>query len=342
MVGYGLSGKAFHAPFLHVHEGFNLKKVIERNTSESLKNYPYTEVVRDIDAAIADEDIKLVVICTPNVCHFEQVKKCIEAGKNVVVEKPFMNSSHECDEIIKLAKEKNVHVFVYHNRRWDGDFKTIRKIVRTGVLGNLQYYEAHFDRYSPERKRAAWRDEELPGSGILFDLGPHLIDQALVLFGLPDTIQADIQNQRNGSQVDDYFWIKLGYQGLDAVLTAGMLVEDHNLRYLLHGTNGSFIKYGIDPQEALLRNGLMPVGDTWGKEDPSNYGLITLDDEFEDYDGHIETAPGNYMDFYNNVFDVMNGTAEEAVKPADARNVIRLIELAVESNRQKTKLKVEL
>ena len=341
VVGYGLSGKAFHAPFLHVHEGFDLKKVVERNSAESKNKYPYAEVVKDFDAVLANGNIDLVVICTPNVNHFEQVSKCLDAGKHVVIEKPFMNSSAECDLIIEKAREKGLHVFVYQNRRWDGDFLTIRKIVRSGVLGDLQHYEAHFDRYSPARTRAAWRDEDLPGSGILFDLGPHLIDQALVLFGSPATLRADIQTQRDGSLVDDYFHIVLGYDGLEAILTAGMLVEEHDLRYILHGTAGSFIKYGIDPQEALLRQGQLPGGELWGKEDIANFGLITLEDEYEDYDGVIETLPGNYMGFYNNVHDVLTNGAAEAVTPTEARNVIRLIELAFESNRRKSTLKVD-
>lgn len=340
IVGFGLSGRAFHAPFLHVHNGFEIKKVLERHGSESKKIYPYVEVVTDLEAILADREIDLVVIATPNAFHYEQVKQCLEAGKHVVVDKPFMNSSSECDEMIELAGKKNRHIFVFHNRRWDGDFLTIRKIVKCGVLGNMQYYEAHFDRYSPQRTRAAWRDTDQPGSGILFDLGPHLIDQALVLFNKPDTIKARIEKQREGSLVDDYFKITLGYPCLEVVLTAGMLVEEHDLRYVLHGGNGSFIKYGIDPQEAMLRKGILPDSNGWGKEDPRHYGLITLDGESEDFDGILDTLPGNYMAFYENVHGVLVKREEQAVKPREARNVIRLIELAFESSARNEQLPV--
>jgi predicted dehydrogenase len=342
VVGYGLSGKVFHAPFLHVHDGFDLRKIVERNKEESKEKYPSVDVVKDLDAVLSDGDIDLVVICTPNVLHFEHVQQCLDAGKHVVIEKPFMNTTAECDAIIDRAKQKNLQVFVYQNRRWDGDFLTIRKIFRSGVLGVLRHYEAHFDRYSPVRTRAAWRDEPLPGSGILYDLGPHLIDQALCLFGHPDALTAEIKAQRQGSVVDDYFRIVLEYSGHEVILTAGMLVEEHDLRYILHGTSGSFIKYGIDPQEAMLRKGEWPVGNNWGKEDPGHFGLITLDDENEDYDGVIETLPGNYMGFYDNVYDVLNAGAELSVKPVEARNVIRLIELAFESSKHSMTLKPDL
>lgn len=342
IVGFGLSGKAFHAPFLDAHPGFELKKVLERHGSESQKMYPAVEVVRGFNDIISDSLIDLVVICTPNTLHFEQVKACLDAGKHVVIEKPFMNSSADCDEIIQYAEKKNLNLFVYQNRRWDGDFLTLKKILESGVLGDLEHYEAHFDRYSPERKRAAWRDEVQPGSGILFDLGPHLIDQALQLFGAPNTIRAEIESQRKGSKVDDYFKLWLGYNGIEVVLTAGMLVKEPELRYILHGSQGSYIKYGIDPQEALLRKGVPPTAENWGKEDPSMFGLITLDEEHEEFDGYLETRPGNYMEFYNNVYNVLVKGEDVAVKPMDARNVIRMIELAFESNTLKKELEVRL
>jgi len=230
IVGYGLSGQAFHAPFLHVHDGFQLNKVVERNRTDSKKAYPYVEVVKNLGFILDDPEIDMVVICTPNVYHYEQTKKCLEAGKHVVIEKPFMPTAKECDEIIELAESKGLQLFVYHNRRWDGDFQTIQKVYRSGVLGDIQYFEAHFDRWAPERTRATWRDEDNPGSGVLFDLGPHLIDQALTLFGNPDYLMADIQSQRKGSMVDDYFKINLFYPETEVVLTAGVMVKDHELR----------------------------------------------------------------------------------------------------------------
>jgi predicted dehydrogenase len=341
IVGFGLSGQAFHAPFLDLHEGFQIKKVVERKSAKSKKLYPYVEVVDSFDNLIDDPKIDLVVICTPNIFHYPMVKEALEAGKHVVIEKPFMNTSKEADEIIELAKSKDLKIFAYHNRRWDGDFQTIKKIFQSGVLGYIEYYEAHFDRYSPVRSRAAWRDEDQPGGGILYDLGPHLIDQAYVLFGKPEAVEADIQAQREGSMVDDYFRIDLKYPKRKVVLTAGMLVSEPGPRYIIHGIKGSFIKYGIDPQEALLRKGKKPEGEEWGSESPDHWGLITIDYDDLNFDGRIETEPGNYMGFYNNVYDVLTRGAELAVKPDEARDVIRIIELAFESSRKKQNIEVD-
>ncbi|MCB2218797.1 MAG: Gfo/Idh/MocA family oxidoreductase [Bacteroidetes bacterium] len=333
LVGFGLSGKAFHAPFIQTHPGFHLRKILERHRNESAELYPEATIVRGLEDVLADEDIELVAITTPNIYHFEMVQKCIEAGKHVIIEKPFTNTYAEAEKLIEFADKKGVKLFVYQNRRWDGDFLTIQKIFKSGVLGDIQYYEAHFDRYAPERKHAAWRDEDLPGSGILYDLGPHLIDQALVLFGEPKSISADIQSQRKGSLVDDYFNLKIGYDELSLVLTAGMLVQDPGPRYIIHGMRGSFIKYGIDPQEAALRKGKMPGGEGWGEEEPGKWGLITIDYDDLNFDGRIETEPGNYMGFYNNVYNVLVNADEQAIKPQEAARVIRIIEMAFESSR---------
>lgn len=333
LVGFGLSGKAFHAPFIQTHPGFKLCKVVERHRNDSAANYPDATIVRSFDDVIKDPLIELVVITAPNIYHFEMVQKCIEAGKQVIIEKPFTNTFKEAEALIKLADRKDTKLFVYQNRRLDGDFLTIQKIFKSGVLGDIQYYEAHFDRFAPERKHAAWRDEYLPGSGILFDLGPHLIDQALVLFGEPKTIQADIQSQREGSIVDDYFNITLSYPNTTVVLTAGMLVQDLGPRYIIHGVKGSFIKYGIDPQEAELRKGEMPGGEGWGEETADKWGLVTIDYDDLNFDGRVETEPGNYMDFYNNVYNTLVNSDEQAVKPQEAAHVIRVIEMSFESSR---------
>jgi len=333
IAGFGLSGKAFHAPFLHLHKGFALKKVLERHHEKSKEQYHDVTVVRQMDEILKDKEIDLVVICTPNVYHYEMVKSCIEAGKHVVIEKPFTHSYKEALELTELAGKKNVKLFPYQNRRWDGDFLTIKKILKSGALGDIQYYEAHFDRYSPDRKRAAWRDEELPGSGVLYDLGPHLIDQALQLFGSPESIEAVIQSQRDGSKVDDYFLISMYYPDKVAKVTAGMLVKDPGPRYIIHGNRGSFIKYGIDPQEAALRKGEMPDTEHWGEESPKTWGLVTIDyDDDLNFNGHVETEPGNYMAFYDNVYDVLTKGEKQAVKPTEAAEVIRIIEMAFEGS----------
>lgn len=332
LAGFGLSGKAFHAPFLHVHPGFQLRTVMERTRNESSLLYPDVQVVRSLTEIVNDPEIDLVVICTPNIHHFDMAKACLEAGKHVVVEKPFTNTFSEAEQLIALAREKNLKLFVYQNRRWDGDFLTIKKILKSGVLGEIQYYEAHFDRYSPERKRAAWRDEPLPGSGLLYDLGPHLIDQALYLFGKPLSVRAELQAQRSDSKVDDFFEVELNYKGMTAKVTAGMLVEEPGPRYIIHGARGSFVKYGIDPQEAALREGQSPVGEDFGVESPETWGLVTFDYDDLNFDGRIETERGNYMGFYDNVYDVLANGKPQMVKPEEAALVIRIIEEAFENS----------
>jgi scyllo-inositol 2-dehydrogenase (NADP+) len=338
LAGFGLSGRAFHAPFLHVHPGFQLRTVMERTRNKSSQIYSDVHVVRSLTEIVTDPEIDLVVICTPNIHHFDMAKACLEAGKHVVVEKPFTNTFGEAEQLIALSHEKNLKLFVYQNRRWDGDFLTIKKILKSGVLGEIQYYEAHFDRYSPERKRAAWRDEPLPGSGLLYDLGPHLIDQALALFGKPLSVRAELQSQREGSLVDDFFEVDMHYKSMKARLVAGMLVKDPGPRYIIHGARGSFIKYGIDPQEAALRNGLMPEGEEWGVESPDQWGLVTFDYDELNFDGRIETEPGNYMGFYTNVYDVLVHGKPQAVKPEEAAVVIRVIETAVESSKKSVEI----
>lgn len=335
LIGYGLSGKVFHAPFLDMNPGFRLKSVVERHNSISKKDYPYVNVLKDYRDLLDDQEIELVVIATPNTLHFQMVKDALLAGKNVVVEKPFTPTIIEADELIELAGWKNLKLFVYHNRRWDGDFLTIKRILRYNMLGDFEHFESHFDRYRPELVPGLWRDETLPGSGVLYDLGPHLIDQTLQLFGLPSSVTAIIENQREGSKVDDYFKLILSYEGCEVVLTAGMLVEETTPRFIIHGKNGSFIKYGLDPQEAALKNGEKPGNEGWGMDAEENYGFVTVEFEDEQTEGRIITEAGCYQEFYNNVYDVLVNNAEMDVKPEEARDVIRIIERAFTSNEKR-------
>ena len=342
IVGYGLSGRYFHAPFLHVHPGFKVIKLFERKGEASKELFPKAEVVRDLESIINNSNIELVVIATPNDLHYPMAKSCLQKGKHVIIEKPFTLTSKEADELISIADKKKLKIFVYHNRRWDGDFLTIQKLLKSGALGEVNEFEAHFDRYRPKLTTRLWREEEKKGGGVLFDLGPHLIDQALQLFGIPDKLFAKIETQRKATKVDDYFRLVLSYGKMKAILTAGMLVKDTGPRYIIHGTIGSFVKYGIDPQEEELRKGLMPGSETWGIEDPDKWGLVTIDYADMNVHGSVETEPGNYMEFYNNVYDVLTKKAPMAVKPVEARNVIRIIELARESSLKKNEIKVKL
>jgi scyllo-inositol 2-dehydrogenase (NADP+) len=336
IIGFGLSGRVFHAPFLHMHPGFKLAKVVERKGNSSKDLYPDIEIVKDYKDLLKDDALDLVVISIPNIFHFDLAREFLKAGKHVVIEKPFTPTSAEADKLIKLSGETGKKIFVYQNRRWDGDFKTVQQVVYNGYLGEILEYEAHFDRFAPGPRRSAWRDEPLPGGGVLYDLGSHLIDQALVLFGLPHSVFADIITQRKGSQVDDCFEINLYYEKLKVTLKASAFVKEKGPRYILHGTKGSFIKYSIDPQEEMLKEGLMPDSDDWGKEDPDYWGILNAELHGQQFYGTIESEPGNYMGFYDNVHEVLTKGSGQAVLPEEARNVIRIIELAFESHRTKS------
>ena len=338
IIGFGVSGSVFHAPFLHTHNGFELIKIVERHTENSKKIYPYVEIVRDYKALLKDKSIELIAICTPNSLHFSMAKACLKAGKHIIIEKPFTVTAKEADELIKISKKTKKKIFVYHNCRWDGDFMTIKNIIDKNILGDIYEFEAHFDRYRPEISPEKWREQKLPGSGIVYDLGAHLIDQALLIFGKPNSLKTDIQAQREGSIVDDYFRIELNYRETKVILTAGMLVENHDLRYIVKGHKGTFKKSGIDPQEAALKERAMPVGEDWGKEAKEFWGLMDAVINREHCLCHIESQKGNYMSFFDNVYDVLINDAEIAVKPEQARNVIKIIELAFLSAKENGKI----
>lgn len=332
IAGFGMSGRLFHAPFIHANPGFRLKSILERHSEECLKVYPDVTVVREFNSLLNDPGIDLVVISLPNEFHYPLTKEALLAGKHVVVEKPFTNSVAKADELIALSLKQDRKIFVYQNRRWDGDFLTLRKILDKGLLGEVLEYEATFNRYRPVATGKAWREAPNPGSGVLFDLSPHLVDQAMVLFGEPQAIWADIRTQRPGGRVDDYFEIKMFYGSLKVTLKAGVFVPEPGPRYAVHGRLGSWIKYGLDPQEEALRKGHKPGMPGWGEEEEVQWGLIHRIFEGNSVRERMQTEAGNYMAFYDNVLEVLTSGSPQAVNPQEARNVIRIIELALESH----------
>ncbi len=340
LVGYGMSGRVFHAPFLHTLPQYDLVAVVERSKNEAEKVYPYIETVRSLDELLLRDDIDLVVITTPNETHFPYAKAAMEAGKHVVLEKPFANTSQEAAALVALGKKTDKIFSVYQNRRYVGDFKTIKQIIKDGFIGNVHEYICHFDRYRDTPKPdKAWREEPRPGSGVFFDLGPHLIDQALCLFGLPQTITAFIKHQRPFAMVDDYFDVRLDYaNGLTVILKSGMLIREMGPRYAVHGSLGSYLKYGDDPQEELLKKGIMPVAKDWGREPESQHGILHTLIDGEIVRKTIPTQPGNYGDYYTNLYETIKNGAPLSEKPEHGYNTIRLIELAMESHEKKCTL----
>lgn len=335
LIGYGMAARVFHAPVIRSVAGLRLTKVVERHGDESHSLRPPVEVVRDADALLQDEEIELVVITTPNSSHFELARRSLLARKHVVVEKPFTATSAQAQELIELARRQERIISVNQNRRWDGDFQTVKKILDSRLLGRLVEFESHYDRFRNSPRPGAWREQEVEGSGILYDLGSHLIDQAQILFGLPEMITADLRIQRDFAKTTDNFELILHYDGLKVALRAGMLVRCPSPRFILHGSLGSFLKYGIDPQEEALKQGRLPSEPDWGREPKELWGRLITEAGGLNLDGQVETLAGCYQAFYRNIADAIGGRAELAVKPEEARNTIRIIELAIESSAQK-------
>lgn len=342
VISYGISAKTFHLPFITTNHGFELTTIMERSGNTALEKYPQIKVAKSIEEISADPNIELVVIASPNTTHFPYAKACLLAGKHVVVEKPFTNTLDEAAELVSLAQSTGKICSVFHNRRYVADFLTMKKIIDDGLLGEPREFFAHYDRYRPDpRTYGLWREETLPGSGVFYDLGPHLIDQALVLFGMPKAITADIRKMKSYSKVDDYFDVKLEYTNLIVTLHSSMLVREMGPRYMIHGTKGSFIKNGEDPQEELLKAGTIPIGEDWGKELPENFGLLHTEINGEIIRKIYPSLQGSFGYYYKNLHaTIRNGSPlQESAK--DGYRVIQLIELAFKSSAEKRTIYID-
>ncbi|HLO81463.1 MAG TPA: Gfo/Idh/MocA family oxidoreductase [Chitinophagaceae bacterium] len=341
LVSFGISSRTFHAPFLTTMPEYQLVSVVERSGETSKEKYPFVKVVRTIEDVLKDDAIELVVITSPNETHFPYAKMAMEAGKNVVLEKPFTNTSDEALELVRISKATGKVCAVYHNRRYVADYLTMKQILEKKLLGDLHEFEAHYDRYRPDpRTYGLWREKPIPGSGVFYDLGSHLLDQSLQLFGHPQYIIADIRKQKPYSVVDDYFDVRLDYGFLKVLVKSGMLVREMGPRYMMHGTKGSFIKYGEDTQEELLKAGQLPVGAEWGKEPESQFGLIHTDIDGKVIREVYPSVQGGFGGFYKNLAKTIREGAPLKEKPEHGYNVIRLIELAFESNEKQCRVKV--
>jgi len=331
VVGFGPSGRTFHSPFIHTNPHFNLMAIVS-SKDDAKAIYPEAEILRDFDDLLQKEDIELVIICSPNYLHFEQAKLALQAGKHVIVEKPITPTAKEVLELEQIAQQNKVKLLPYHNLRWNGDAKTVKKIINDGLLGEVHDFELHFDRYVPVYDKNTWKYQSTVAGGTLYDLGVHLIDQAVNLFGKPDAVYSRLFIQREGSIVDDSFDLKLIYPKLNVTLKAGVFVKEPGPRIVIHGKKGSFIKHGIDPQEGILRAGGMPVGDDWGKQSEEEWGLLNTEINGLNYQGKIETLPGNYHDYFNDVYNAIINDTQPAVTPEQAYLNILIIEKAIESN----------
>ncbi len=341
IVGFGLSGQVFHAPFIDVNPHFNLHTIVTTGTIAGEK-YPYIKTTPSFDELLANPEIDLVIICSPNSLHFSHASTALQAGKHVIVEKPFTVNSAEAQSLIEISNKSGKYVFPFHNRRWDSDLLTLKNILGQGLLGKVVDYESRFDRFTPVISRAFWKYQQKEGGGTLFDLGIHLIDQAVSLFGAPEGVFCRLFNQREGSVTDDSFDLKLIYPGLNVTIKGSIFVKEPGPRFQVHGTMGSFVKYGIDSQEAQLRLGKKPGTRGYGIEPARQRGILNTVLPGKEFRGKIKTLPGNYMEFFNNVYSVINNNAEMVVKPQDALLNIRIIEAARRSDTEKRIIQLQI
>lgn len=335
MASFGMSGLVFHAPLITTTPGFHLSKIVERSTEKSRERFPQATIVRSFEELIADPELELIVVNTPNALHLDMARRALEAGKHVILEKPMTVTAADAQTLIDLARSRNLMLSVFQNRRWDGDFQTLQRVVQNGLLGQIVEFEGHYDRFRNYIEANTWKEESGPGSGILYNLGSHMIDQALALFGKPEAVSGEVGIQRPGGQVDDFYHLTLHYPALRVVLKSSYLVREAGPRYILHGTQGSFIKYGLDPQEEALKAAKLPTGPNWGTEEPGTWGVLNTEIGGLHYTGRIETMAGNYPYFYQNIYQVIREGKDLAVKPEESMLGLRIIEAAIESNREK-------
>lgn len=331
LIGFSIGGHVFHAPFIACNPSLELYKVTARKKEQQemlAERYPQATAVLSADDIIGDPDVDIVVVATSNDVHYSLSKQALLAGKHVIVEKPFTNTSAQADELIELARSKGLLLSVHHNARFHSDFKTVKRVLAEGKLGRVVNYEARFDRFRNYLRPGAWREENLPGSGIHYDLGAHLIDQALQLFGHPDAVFADLRIQRDGAKTIDDFEYILSYQKLKVTLRGQMLAKLPTPRFAIYGTNGCFVKPGVDPQENLLRAGVRPEDRAdWGVESADIQGTLSVLLEGQDDQQYVLSEVGSGQDFYKNIVATLNGEASLYIKPEEARDVIRILEL---------------
>ena len=335
LCSFGMSGWVFHAPFVSVRPGFNFYGVWERTKNLAQEKYPGIKTFRTLEDLLADKNVELVVVNTPSVTHYDYAKQVIQAGKHLIVEKPFTATVEQAEELIELANKKKVKLSVYQNRRYDSDYRTVKKILDEGWLGNIVEAEIHYDRYVPALSYKTHKEIPTPGVGCLYDLGSHLIDQAIQLFGMPLALFADLTINRPNSKVDDYFDLKLFYPNHRVILKSSYYVREAMPGYQFHGTVGSFIKHKTDVQETDLQAQKKPGGDDWGIEPEDQRGLLHTEKDGKVFREFIPSAKGNYGDYYDGVYNAIRNNAPMPVTGEDGMKVIQVIEAAIKSNKEK-------
>ncbi len=338
LVGYGFVGKVFHAPLIQATPGLVLHTVVSRDAAKVRADWPGVRVVPDAHAAFADPQVDLVVIASPNDTHAPLAVAALAQGKHVVVDKPFTVTLRQAHDVVAAAEAADRLVSVFQNRRWDADFLTVRRLIADGELGRVAEFHSHFDRFRP-LVQDRWRERDEPGGGLWYDLGPHLLDQAVQLFGLPQAITADIARLRDGAQATDYFDVTLRYPGHRALLHASTLVAANGLRFAVHGTRGSYLKHGLDVQEDQLRADVVPGTDGWGVD--TRAGELVQEREGRLVAAVAHAEVGDYRRYYADMRDAIQFGHPVPVTPQQALDVMRLIELGVRSSEERREIPLE-
>ncbi|AEE51698.1 Gfo/Idh/MocA family oxidoreductase [Haliscomenobacter hydrossis] len=325
ILGFGLSGRYLQAPFFLANPNFRLKTIVS-NTQNPQDIYPGVQKATSLEAVLADPEIDLVSVASPNETHFAYTQQCLRAGKHVLTEKPFTPTAAEAEELIALAKQVGKHLFVFQNRRWDSDFLTVQKVISEGLIGEVLSYEAHFNRYKPVLNPKKWKETIAPGNGILYDLGAHTLDQAIVLFGKPKSVWGQTFTQREHSEVDDAFDVRLDYGKIKVTLKSSLLVREDTPRYIIQGTKGSFVKYGIDVQEDHLKAGIMPGMPGFGIETEANWATINTEVGGLHLRGRVETLPGNWAPLFQNMHEVISAGQAPLIDMQDIVEQLRVME----------------
>jgi len=328
LMAYGMSGKIFHAPFLEAHTNFELVAVVERSKNNAQKDYPHVKIYRDIESLLSDATIDLIVVNTPNFTHFEYAKAALNAGKHVLIEKPFSVLRKEAEELFSLAFRKGLKVLAFQNRRFDSDFIAVEKVVRSGKLGRISEAHIRFDRYRNEISPKKFKEENVPGAGVFYDLGAHIIDQAISLFGVPAECHKTYGKYRDNTEVDDFAQAHLKYsKGLNVYVTCNMLVVKAQAAYAFYGSKGSLIKARTDEQESQLNAGVKLNDTGYGIEKPNQEGhLYTLSRNGEVIDELMPAEVGNYRLLFNEVYKAIQGDGSYFVNQNEVLALLSILE----------------
>jgi len=337
LIGFGMAGRVFHAPLISSVEGLELAAVLERHSDNAAQRYPGITTYRSLESMLEDNSLGLFVVATPNGTHFEVAKQILEAGKSVVVDKPTAITSSEIAELMESAAAKGVHLIPFHNRRWDSDFQTLYKLVREDSVGRIVHLESTFDRWRPVPKARAWKEDPAQG-GLLLDIGTHLGDQAMALFGKPEAVSADVTRERDGDGSNDSFTVRLHYSDFSVTLSANVLSALARPRFHLRGTRGNYWKWGLDPQEAAL-NKITRIDDpAWGHEAVHDWGTLNVDVDDCIVTRPVQPIPGDYRRYYASVRDALLGKSRLPVPASAAWLVARLLEFAAQSSAERREI----